>query len=121
MTAKLLSGDEKEVYGDSGYIGADKREDAVVKNKTGRKIKYKINRKPSQIKKLSTSGQYAVKKAEHKKSSVRAKAEHVFAVVKKQFGHRKTRYRVLRKQTAKMNMMFALANLYLADRKSLTA
>lgn len=26
-----------------------------------------------------------------------------------------------RKQTAKLNIMFALANLYLADRKSLTA
>jgi len=121
VTSKLLSGDEKEVYGDSGYIGAEKREDAVVRNKEGKKIKYKINRKPSQIKKLSTSGQYAAKKAEHKKSSVRAKVEHVFAVVKKLFGYRKTRYRGLRKQTAKLNMMFALANLYLADRKSLTA
>ena len=29
------------------------------------------------MKKLSKSGQYAAKKAEHKKSSVRAKAEHV--------------------------------------------
>ena len=121
VTAKLLSGDEKEVYGDSGYIGADKREDAVVKNKTGKKTKYKINRKPSQIKKLSTSVQYAAKKAEHKKSSVRAKVEHVFAVVKKQFGYRKTRYRGLRKQTAKLNIMFALANLILADRPCLAA
>ena len=61
------------------------------------------------------------KKAEHKKSSVRAKVEHVFAVVKRLFGYRKTRYRGLRKQTAKLNIMFALANLYPADRKSLTA
>ena len=103
------------------YIGAEKRENAVVKNKNGRKIKYKINRKPSTMKKLSKSGQYAAKKAEHKKSSVRAKVEHVFAVVKRLFGYRKTRYRGLRKQTAKLNIMFALANLYLADRKSLTA
>ena len=73
------------------------------------------------MKKLSKSGQYAAKKAEHKKSSVRAKVEHVFAVVKRLFGYRKTRYRGLRKQTAKLNIMFALANLYLADRKSLTA
>ena len=100
---------------------AEKRENAVVKNKNGQKIKYKINRKPSSMKKLSKSGQYAAKKAEHKKSSVRAKVEHVFAVVKRLFGYRKTRYRGLRKQTAKLNIMFALANLYLADRKSLTA
>ena len=120
-TPDLMYGEEEELYGDSGYIGAEKRENAVVKNKNGRKIKYKINRKPSTMKKLSKSGQYAAKKAEHKKSSVRAKVEHVFAVVKRLFGYRKTRYRGLRKQTAKLNIMFALANLYLADRKSLTA
>ena len=120
-TPDLMHGEEEELYGDSGYIGAEKRENAVVKNKNGRKIKYKINRKPSTMKKLSKSGQYAAKKAEHKKSSVRAKVEHVFAVVKRLFGYRKTRYRGLRKQTAKLNIMFALANLYLADRKSLTA
>ena len=120
-TPDLMHGEEEELYGDSGYIGAEKRENAVVKNKNGQKIKYKINRKPSSMKKLSKSGQYAAKKAEHKKSSVRAKVEHVFAVVKRLFGYRKTRYRGLRKQTAKLNIMFALANLYLADRKSLTA
>ena len=54
----------------------------VVINKSGQKIKYKINRKTSTMKKLSKSGQYAAKKSEHKKSSVRAKVEHVFAVVK---------------------------------------
>ncbi len=85
---------------------------------TKQALKYKINRKPSQIKKLSKSGQYRAKKTEHKKSNVRAKVEHVFAVVKRIFGYHKTRYRGLRKQTAKLNMMFALANLYLADRKN---
>ncbi|MEG0493787.1 MAG: IS5/IS1182 family transposase, partial [Clostridia bacterium] len=46
---------------------------------------------------------------------------HVFAVVKKQPRYRKTRYRGLQKQTAKLNMMFALANLILADRPCLAA
>lgn len=72
-TSKLLTGDEDEVYGDSGYLGAEKRGDAIIRNKAGRKIKYRINRRPSQVKKLSKSGQYAAKKAEHTKSSVRAK------------------------------------------------
>lgn len=53
---KLLTGEEEAVYGDSGYLGAGKREDAVVRNKSGRKIKYKINRRPSQMKKLSKVG-----------------------------------------------------------------
>ena len=89
------------------------------KNKNGKKIKYIINRKQSSINKLSKSGQYAAKKREHEKSSVRCKVEHVFAVVKRLFGYRKTRYRGLRKQMLKSYIMFALANLYLADRKSL--
>ena len=97
-TSKLLTGDEDEVYGDSGYLGAEKRGDAIIRNKAGRKIKYRINRRPSQVKKLSKSGQYAAKKAEHAKSSVRAKVEHAFGVVKKQLRFRKTRYRGLEKQ-----------------------
>ncbi len=118
---KLLTGEEETVYGDSGYLGAGKREDAVVRNKSGRKIKYKINRRPSQMKKLSKSRQYAAKEAERAKSSVRAKVEHVFGVVKKQLHFRKTRYRGLEKQQAKFNIMFALANLILADRPCLAA
>ena len=121
MTPELLHGEEETVNGDSGYIGAEKREDAIVRNKKGKKIRYQINRRPSQIRKLSKSGQYKAKKREHAKSSIRAKVEHVFGVVKGLFKFKKTRYRGLRKQTAKVNIMFALANLILADRPCLTA
>ena len=121
MTSELLHGEEETVNGDSGYVGADKRDDAIVRNKNGKKIRYQINRRPSQIKKLSKSGQYKAKKREHTKSSVRAKVEHVFGVVKGLLKFRKTRYRGLRKQTAKFNIMFALANLILADRPCLAA
>lgn len=121
MTPELLHGEEETVNGDSGYVGADKRDDAIVRNKNGKKIRYQINRRPSQIKKLSKSGQYKAKKREHQKSSVRAKVENVFGVVKGLLKFKKTRYRGLRKQTAKFNIMFALANLILADRPCLAA
>ena len=120
VAQELLHGEENEIFGDSGYIGANKRENAVIRNKKGKKISYKISRKPSQIKKLTKSGQYKAKKSEHKKSSIRSKVEHVFAVIKIQFKYRKTRYRGLEKQTQKLNMLFALANLVLAERKFLT-
>jgi len=116
VTPQLLTGEEESVYGDSGYLGAEKREDAVARNTKGKKIRYKINRRPSQIRKLSHSGQAQARNAEHKKSSVRAKVEHVFAIIKGQFRYRKTRYRGLRKQSAKLNILFALADLILADR-----
>ena len=119
-TSELMHGEEETLNGDSGYIGADKRPEAIKKNKNGKKIKYVINRKQSSINKLSKSGQHAAKKREHEKSSVRCKVEHVFAVVKRLFGYRKTRYRGLRKQMLKSYIMFALASLYLADRKSLS-
>ena len=121
MTPKLLTGEEEAVYGDSGYLGAEKREEAITRNTAGKKIKYKINRRPSQSKNRSTRSKGQIKRREHEKSSVRAKVEHIFAVVKGRFRYRKTRYRGLRKQTAKLNMLFALANLVLADRPCLAA
>jgi transposase, IS5 family len=104
---QLLTGDEEEVYGDSGYLGAEKRPEALKKNKAGKSVHYKINRRPSQSKKNSARSQAQIKRREHEKSSVRAKVEHVFAVVKLQLRFRKTRYRGLQKQIAKMNIMFA--------------
>ena len=40
---------------------------------------------------------------------------------KGQLGFRKTRYKGRRKQQAKLNMMFALANIIIADRRGYTA
>ena len=121
MTAELLTGEEETVHGDSGYLGAEKREDAILRNKDGGKIRYKINCRPSRAKNASTRSKAQIKRREREKSSVRAKVEHVFAVVKGRFHYRKTRYRGLQKLTAKLNMLFALANLILADRPCLAA
>ena len=121
VTSDLLTGEEEQVYGDSGYLGADKRPEAKKKNIYGKRIKYKINRRPSQSKNNSTRSKSQIKRREREKSSVRAKVEHVFAVVKLQLRFRKTRYRGLPKQVAKLNMVFALANLILADRPCLVA
>ena len=118
-TANLLHGEEETCHGDAGYIGAEKRNEAVIWNKAGKRIKYEIMRRPSQIRKLSKSGQYKAKKREHRKSSIRVKVEHIFGVVKGLLKFKKTRYRGLRKQEAKFNIMFALANLILADRPHL--
>src|SRR5262245_20557949 len=45
-----------------------------------------------------------------------AKVEHVFRVMKCQFGYRKVRYRGLDKNAAQVFSLLALANLYLARR-----
>lgn len=59
--SELLHGEER-AYGDSGYIEVKKRPEAIKKNKDEKNIKCIINRRPSSIKKLSRSGQYAAKK-----------------------------------------------------------
>lgn len=50
---------------------------------------------------------------------VRAKVEHPFRVVKRQFGYMKTRtrYRELAKNRAQLFTLFALSNLFLMGRK----
>jgi transposase, IS5 family len=57
------------------------------------------------------------RKLEHLKASVRAKVELPFHVIKNLFGHRKTRYRGLAKNTAQLFTLFAFANLVLAGRR----
>ena len=51
-------------------------------------------------------------KIESRKSSVRSKVEHIFRIIKCQFGYRKVRYRGLKKNENRLYVMFACANLY---------
>jgi IS5 family transposase len=104
----LLYGEEESVHGDSAYLGAEKREEALTHNNQGKKIRYKINRRPSQSKNNSVRSKAQIRRREREKSSVRAKVEHAFGVVKRLFGYRKTRYKGRRKQQAKLHMIFAL-------------
>jgi len=60
-------------------------------------------------------------KVEQLKASKRAKVEHPFRVVKQQFGYAKVRYRGLAKNTARLTMLFALSNLWMARRQLLVA
>lgn len=121
VASQLLAGTEETVFGDSGYLGVQKRDEALIHNNEGKKIRYTINRRPSQYKNNSARSQGQIKRREREKSSIRAKVEHVFGVVKGLFGYRKTRYRGRPKQREKLHMLFALANLLLADRPCLTA
>ncbi len=46
---------------------------------------------------------------------VQAKVKHPFRVIKRQFGHVKTRYRGLAKNRAQLFTLFALGNLFLGS------
>ncbi len=55
------------------------------------------------------------------KASIRAKVEHPFRVIKRQFGHVKVRYRGLAKNTAQLHTLIALVNLWMARRQLMGA
>lgn len=109
----LLHGQEKLGFGDAGYQGIDKRPDA----KPG--ITWHIAMRPGKRKKLNKSNEAdaMLDQAEKLKAGVRAKVEHPFRVIKRQFGHVKVRYRGLKKNTAQLFTLFALSNLWMVRSK----
>ncbi|MNK92934.1 Transposase DDE domain protein [compost metagenome] len=115
---KLLHGAENVVCADAGYTGVEKRTEH-----DGREVIWQIAARRSTYKKLGKrSALYKAKrKIEKAKAQVRAKVEHPFRVVKRQFGFVKTRFRGLAKNTAQLVTLFALSNLWMARRHLLTS
>lgn len=105
----LLHGEETEVWGDAGYQGAHKRPDA----KQG--VRWNVAMRPGKRAALDPEREVnqLVQKLERIKASIRAKVEHPFRVIKRQFGHVKVRYRGLKKNTAQLFTLFALSNLWM--------
>jgi len=56
-----------------------------------------------------------------KQSSVRARVEHVFRVIKRQFGFQKIRYRGLEKNASQVRLLVGLANIYMLRRQLVEA
>ncbi len=110
----LLHGRETVVHADSGYTGADKR----VRRKN---LTWQIAAKRGRIKAMADGrAKRALERIEKAKASVRAKVEHPFRVIKRQFGLMKVRFRGLAKNTAHVITLFALSNLWMARRRLLT-
>lgn len=122
VTSKLIREDDEVVYGDSGYLGIEKREE-IVSDEHLSSIEYRINRRPSSLQKFSDKSLDWDRMIEHAKSSVCCKVEHPFRTVKCLFGYRKTAYKGLAKNENRLYALFASANLYaLASRgRSLAA
>ena len=110
-TAKLLREDDRVVYGDSGYLGVQKRPE-ITSNEHFSKIDFRINRRPSSLPQVSDNTIDWERYIKKRKSSVRCKVEHAFRIIKCQFGFRKVVYKGLRKNENHLYAMFACANLY---------
>ena len=53
-------------------------------------------------------------------SSIRARVEHLFRVIKRQFGYTKVRHRGLAKNAAQVFSLIGLTKLYLARREMMS-
>lgn len=102
----LLHGDELKVYGDSAYARQEEliaSKAPAAKDCTNQRVR-KVNGVADEIERARN----------RKKSKVRARVEHVFAVIKRQWGFSKVRYRGLHKNATRAFTMLALANIYMS-------
>jgi IS5 family transposase len=109
---KLLREQDEVIFGDAGYTSDEYKRGS---RELGIRWCVQDKRKPGHT--LSSSQ----RKRNRKHSSIRARVEHVFRVIKHQFGFTKTRYRGLMKNAVQVNMLVGLANLYLLRRRLVAA
>ncbi|MCE8420053.1 IS5 family transposase [Rhodovulum sulfidophilum] len=105
---KVLHGEESSVWADKGYVSAE-REAAFVAVGGA----WGVMRKAPRGGKLHPEDETINRII----AMVWARVEHPFRVLKRQFGHVKTRYRGLAKNRAQLFTLFALGNLFLVRRR----
>jgi IS5 family transposase len=108
----LLREGDRVIFADAGYTSDEYKRGARHLG-----LRWCVNDKRKPGKNLSSSQ----KKRNRKQSSVRARVEHIFRIIKCQFGFRKTRYRGLAKNTLQVNWLIGWANLYLLRRPLMAA
>jgi IS5 family transposase len=102
----LLHGEEFKVYGDSAYAGQQELIEGkapLAEDCTNQRVR-KINGVPDEKQ----------RRKNREKSKVRARVEHVFAIIKRQWGFSKVRYRGLHKNATRAFTALALANVYMS-------
>jgi len=109
---ELLHGQERRVYGDSAYTS----QKALIRGKAPKAKDFTNER----VRKAGEVDE--VKRAKNRsKSKIRARVEHVFAVVKRLWGFTKVRYRGLAKNASRAFTALALANIYLSRHRLVAA
>jgi IS5 family transposase len=118
QTHKLLHGEEKIVHADAGYTGVEKRAEIIAAHGN---VEWRVAARRGKIKEMPESWVKDLSvRFEKLKAQSRALVEHPFHIIKNLFKHRKARYRGLRKNTAQLHILFALANLVCARRALLS-
>jgi IS5 family transposase len=112
----LLRETDQVVFGDAGYASDEYKRGARALGMVWR-IQDKAKPKDSRAAALSGSQ----KKRNRRNSAIRARVEHLFRIIKRQFGYTRVRYRGLAKNTAQVMALIGLANLYASRRRLVAA
>jgi IS5 family transposase len=100
----LLREDDRIVIGDAGYVN-----DTYKRAARQAGVVWGVALKARPKRRLGS----AQKRRNRKMSSLRSRVEHLFRVMKRQFGYTQTRYRGLAKNAAQVFTLIGLTNLYL--------
>jgi len=114
----LIREDDEVVYGDSGYLGIERREE-ITNNESHPNwayLQFRINRRRGALREMSGIAKEWEVEIENRKSSTRCKVEHTFHIIKNQFGFTKTRYRGLAKNLNRWYIAAISANLVMLAR-----
>ncbi|MBK7274803.1 MAG: IS5 family transposase [Actinomycetales bacterium] len=111
---KLVRADDEVVYADAGYQGAANRPE-IAGDEHLSKVAWQIAARKGVLKTMAAPDRVA----QSRQASVRAKVEHPFLIVKRDFGFTKTRYRGLGKNLNHLHVLFASAN-YLMRARAVT-
>ena len=101
----LVRADDEVVYADAGYQGVDKRPDVVGEEHLAG-VEFRVAARKGRLKTMAEPD----RAAESRKASVRAKVEHPYLIIKRDFGFTKTRYRGIAKNLNHLHVLFASAN-----------
>lgn len=104
----LLREDDEVIFGDAGYTS-----DSYKRGARALGLSWKVNDKRKPKRGNLSSKQ---RKRNRQQSRVRARVEHLFRIIKCQFGYRQVRYRGLEKNRIQVMSLMAMANLYLQRR-----
>lgn len=104
-TARLVRDDDAVVYTDAGYQGVEKRPE-IVEDELLSRVDWRVAARKGVLRAMHPHD----RAVESRKASVRAKVEHPFLIVKRDFGFKKTRYRGMKKNRNHLHMLFASAN-----------
>ena len=107
----LVRPDDQVVYADAGYQGVDNRPE-VRADQALSQVQWRIAPRKGTLRTLPPQDRVIASR----QAGVRAKVEHPFLIVKRDFGFAKTRYRGIRKNLNHLNMLFASANWLMRGR-----